>query len=309
MFQFLFAFVFAISTVYRESPPTVGVGESAQEAKTHMNFLDTCTQLNWTAVQQLREGLFFQIKGGYTVCKSTSNNTSFLVCLVGSQLSNDAIEAGVASLLAQYNKVFDGQGKPTEYAKKSCKLYDDQQPVIESVVPAPSSNVVVHDQNQLKTIQATVTSSTQRIVRPAHWPKPHFTGVNVDAAATLNKFFALPAPVPHSFCDHRVYASSVTLNQLPVFNDPVQCVGLWGENEDLWMVMTSESALILKEKLGDETGAYIHEEQKHCLIIPIAKAHKFMQVLSDRENDETIAWMQKDPKHHFQGRIDCRPRS
>ncbi len=51
MFQFLFAFVFAVARVYRESPPTVGVGESPQEAKTHMNFLDTCTQLNWTAAQ------------------------------------------------------------------------------------------------------------------------------------------------------------------------------------------------------------------------------------------------------------------
>lgn len=300
MFQFLFAFVFAVATVYRESPPAVGVGKSSQEAKTHIEFLDTCTQLNWTAAKQLREGLVFQIKGEYTVCQRTLNKKSWLVCLVGAQLSDEAIKAGVESLLAEYNKIFDGQGKLTDYATQSCQPYD-HQPVIELVVsmlPGPQIQ---------QAIPATVTSSTQSMKRPAHWPVPEFASGGFDVAATLNGFFKPVASVPHSSAGHRVYASPV-LVELPVFNNPVQCVGLWGDTLDLLIVMTSESALILKEKLGDETEAYIYTEHKHSVIIPAAKAHEFMQVLSDREDDQTIAWMQQNPKHHFQGRIDCRPK-
>lgn len=307
MLQFLLAFVLA-TTVYRESPPAVGVGGSPQEAKTHIEFLDTCAQLTWTTAQRLDKGLVFQISGRYTICKSTLSGGSFLVCLVGIDLTVGAIKAGVASLLAEYNKVFDKQGKLTDYATQTCKPYD-HQPVIEPVVSAAPANAVVHDVSSQIQSTSVAPLTPKRMARSADWPAPEFAGGRFDVAATLNGFFKPAASAPHSLGDHRVYASPVTLDQFPVFNNPVQCVGLWGENLDLWIVMTSESALRLKDKLGDETEASIHTEQKHCFIIPAAKARVFMQILSGKEDDETIAWMKKDPKHHFQGRIDCRPKS
>lgn len=110
MFYFLLALVFAVTVYDVGPPPAVGVGDTAQAAKSHIDFLKTCYDLNWSKAESA-EGISWQIKGAYTVCQSIRDGKTWLTCLFGHLIDVSIIKASVDILNRAYYSCFNKDDK------------------------------------------------------------------------------------------------------------------------------------------------------------------------------------------------------
>ena len=110
MFHFFLTFIYALVVYDAGPPPVVGIGADYNTAIDHINFLKTCYGLDWNRAQS-NEKTSWQIRGGYTICKTNEGGKIWLTCLVGNALSPESIETGIRNLLATYDTVFDGRGQ------------------------------------------------------------------------------------------------------------------------------------------------------------------------------------------------------
>jgi hypothetical protein len=145
MFHFLLTFIFAVTVYDMGPPPIVGVGGSAADASKHMEVLKRLSAVTWKGEgKTTKTGIHYSNAiRDYTFCHSTLDGKTWSTVLYGELTDENVIESGVQSLIAEYNKVFDGAGNPTQYARQSCTPYAQK-----SVTPPVSVLPALQDQIQ-----------------------------------------------------------------------------------------------------------------------------------------------------------------